>query len=313
MEQNRFAQYAPAGADGPPSQPSHAADAAPDAPAPAPVPAHILDFPPVPVRSRAGWTPERQREYVEALADTGLLRAAAARVGMTEQSAAWLRRRADARGFDRACHAALRIGARRILNLAFERAVEGTIKRHYYHGELVSEERVFDNRLLIALLGRLPGLDEAPPTEDVEQDWDRWMDAVEAGLAEPAAPDPEPEPGTPSQARGPDEPQEVLVWEDEGTWLTDCLPPPGFDRYQSGTPGDRFYQRMLTQEEQDWWNDGGRDEVEDAHGYDGDLFYHLGRPFFLPLGYEKSEKSAPAFPRAGGEDEDEDEAGFGRW
>jgi hypothetical protein len=72
----------------------------------------ILDFDPVSLRPRVdGWTPERQREYVEALADSGVARHAAARVGMSEQGVNRLRRRADARSFDRACDAALRLGA----------------------------------------------------------------------------------------------------------------------------------------------------------------------------------------------------------
>jgi hypothetical protein len=58
-----------------------------------------FDFDPVPVRARHdGWTPKKQRLYVEGLADTGCASEAAARVGMTEQSANRLRRRPDARG-----------------------------------------------------------------------------------------------------------------------------------------------------------------------------------------------------------------------
>lgn len=58
-----------------------------------PPPAHsadlpaLLEFTPVPVRARHdGWTPERQRLYVAALAETGHGGKAAARVGMSEQS-----------------------------------------------------------------------------------------------------------------------------------------------------------------------------------------------------------------------------------
>ncbi len=43
-------------------------------------------FAPVPLRYRDdGLTPEKQREYVEALADTGVGRAAAARIGVSER------------------------------------------------------------------------------------------------------------------------------------------------------------------------------------------------------------------------------------
>lgn len=70
-------------------------------------------FTPVPVRHRKdGWTPERQLQYVAALARTGHAGKAARAVGMTEQSAAKLRRRPDAASFDAACAAAF-LGARR--------------------------------------------------------------------------------------------------------------------------------------------------------------------------------------------------------
>src|SRR5204862_2277988 len=119
-------------------------------------------------------------------------REAAARVGMTEQSAWRLRRRPDARAFDLVCEAAQRPGARRLHAIAWERAIEGQIRRHYYHGELKSEERVFDNRLLIYLLGKTDHL-LAPPREaaGVHRDWNGWMAAIEQGLAAPPAPEPD--------------------------------------------------------------------------------------------------------------------------
>jgi hypothetical protein len=65
----------------------------------------------VPTRRRYdGWTPERQRRYVAALACWGNGNIAAARVGLTPQSAARLRRRPDAAEFTRACEQAIGIG-----------------------------------------------------------------------------------------------------------------------------------------------------------------------------------------------------------
>jgi len=78
---------------------------------PARLPGDMPDFTPVRLRGRSdGWTPERQRLYVAALARWGSGRRAAAEVGMTEQSAARLRRRAEAASFARACEAACRAG-----------------------------------------------------------------------------------------------------------------------------------------------------------------------------------------------------------
>jgi len=206
MEQNRFASTR-AATDGP-AFPSHCG---------------MLDFDPVPLRYREdGLTPDKQREYVEALADCGIARHAAARIGVSEQAVNRVRRRPDARAFDRACAAALRIGSRRLVSVAFERAIEGTIKRHTYHGEIVSEERVFDNRLLMSLVGKLPDLFE-PGADQVERDWQPWMEAVEQGLAEPAnEPEPKPEPERERDISA--HPQEDEwkgdeVWEDgKGQW-----------------------------------------------------------------------------------------------
>ena len=85
--------------------------------------AALLDFTPVSLRARHdGWSPERQRRFVLALALTGTASRAAAMVGMTVQSAARLRRRADAAAFDRACRLAAEVGRRRRALAALERA-----------------------------------------------------------------------------------------------------------------------------------------------------------------------------------------------
>src|SRR5687768_16296915 len=79
-------------------------DAASPINSPAPERRDLLDFEPVPMRYRTdGLTPDTQRAYVEALADCGIAREAAARIGVSEQSINRVRRRADARDFDRAC------------------------------------------------------------------------------------------------------------------------------------------------------------------------------------------------------------------
>ena len=218
-------------------------------------PASHAPFEPVPVRPRRdGWTPEKQRAFIEALADTGLVREAAARVGMTEQSASRLRRRADARAFDIAWEAAARANARRLHAIAWERAIEGIIKGHYYHGELKSEERVYDNRLLIYLLGKTQHLVEPPAwTAEVLRDWESWMEAIERGL--PGPPKPEP--------RDEDEFDGGEVWESEGRWWTGFPPPEGFDGCEEGEPGSFGYRRTLSESEQaavDAW------EAEDAPG-----------------------------------------------
>ena len=214
----------------------------------------LIDFDSVPLRYRQdGLTPRKQREYVEALADCGIAREAAARIGVSEQSVNRARRRADARSFDLACEAAIRIGARRIRSIAFQRAIEGTVKRHYYHGELKSEELVHDNRLLIYLLGRIEHLIEPPEkSEAVAENWQLWMDAMEQGLPAPKLPDPyeEEEEEIESEVVDPCAPRGDEVWqEDDGTWWTNFPPPAGFEGQEESEPRDMFYKRTLTEPE----------------------------------------------------------------
>ncbi|MEA3017808.1 MAG: hypothetical protein QOI38_2530, partial [Sphingomonadales bacterium] len=206
-----------------------------------------IDFEPVPVRARHdGFTPEKQRAFIEELADTGCVAAAAAKVGMTGQSATRLRRRADARSFDLAWDAATLANKRTLRAIAWDRAVNGTIKRHHYHGELKSEELVYDNRLLIYLLGKADSMVERPQAAArVLRNWEPWMDAVEQGL-------PEPPPPPPSDAGDEDEwdGTEVFELEHEDGWWTIFPPPADFDGVEHGRYGDYNYRRSLTEAEQ---------------------------------------------------------------
>jgi hypothetical protein len=202
-----------------------------------------LAFEPVPLRYREdGLTPEKQRAYVEALADTGVAREAAARVGLSEQAINRVRRRADARSFDNACEAAHLFGARRLRSIAYERAVEGILKGHYYHGERVAEERVYDNRLLIYLLGKTEHLlaRDEKNSRAVCDDWEAHMDALEQGLEAP----PPPEPVRPGFTG-----YEVRQ-DDEGVWWTSFPAPPGFDGEEQGEFGEDGYERTLSDREQ---------------------------------------------------------------
>src|SRR5688500_17439588 len=149
-------------------------------------PPSALDFEPVAVAWRSdGWTPEKQRGFIEALADCGIVREAAARVGMTERSANYLRRRDGAASFARAWDAAIRFGASRIGSVAYERAVLGTVKPYFYRGRIVGEQRVYDNRLLLSLLAKAEKSTAPVDVSAVLADWDGWMDAIEQGLDAP--------------------------------------------------------------------------------------------------------------------------------
>lgn len=233
------------------SRSAHSPEAATDEPASSDQPStEAFDFDPIPLRYRRdGLTPERQRAYVEALADCGVAKEAASRIGLSEQAIARARRRADAKSFDLACEAAVRFTAQRVRSIAFERAIQGTIRRHYYHGELKSEERVYDNRLLVYLLGKLDR-HLAPPAEAeaVADDWEPWMEAIEQGLPAPAL-------GEADEAEEDVEDEIELngveVWEDNsGIWWTEFCPPADFAGEERGAFGEENYQRRLSPAEQ---------------------------------------------------------------
>jgi hypothetical protein len=233
-----------------------------------------FDFDPVALRHRHdGLTPAKQREYVEALADTGIARVAAERIGVSERSVSRLRRRADAGAFNLACEAARRFGARRLHSIAWERAIEGMIRRHYYHGELKSEERVYDNRLLIYLLGKTEHvLEESYETRAVAGQWQPWVEAIEAGAPPPDLwPEPAPEPEPTAEEAAEDLAAELTgeeVWMEEGIWWTSFPPPAGFEGYEQEVFGQEGYQRTLSPDEQEAVAAGSEEEQEEAlaHG-----------------------------------------------
>lgn len=83
-------------------------------------------------RRKDGWSPDKQRAFIEALADGGSVATAARAVDMSESSAYRLRRSPGAEAFDRAWSAAVDAASKKLIDAAFERALVG------------SEEPVFD-------------------------------------------------------------------------------------------------------------------------------------------------------------------------
>jgi hypothetical protein len=113
----------------------------------------------VPVRRRPradGWTEEKQRRFIEALADTGLVSHAAKAVGMSRQSATRLRRSPHGAAFARAWDAARLHSGSALEDIAFERAIEGEERNVYNeYGEVVCTKRVVNDRMLTFLLSHL--------------------------------------------------------------------------------------------------------------------------------------------------------------
>lgn len=130
--------------------PVRAADAAP-----------IPAFTPVPrvYNRHDGWTPERQRAFIGALADTGCVRRAAAMVNMAQTNCYTLRRAPGAEEFRKAWDAALDFGLGRLKDIAFERALEGELIPVFAGGKHMGFRRKRNDALLMFIL-RHYGKDE---------------------------------------------------------------------------------------------------------------------------------------------------------
>ncbi|HTI31958.1 MAG TPA: hypothetical protein VL405_07475, partial [Sphingomonas sp.] len=128
-----------------------------------------LGFEPVALRERAdGWLPERQVEFVEALAECGCVAEACKRVGMSEGAAYKLRARPDAVQFRRAWRAAIAHAMDRLAEAAFSRALNGVSRPIFYKGEQVGERVYYDERLTQFLL-----------RSNMPEVYGRWRDRVE--------------------------------------------------------------------------------------------------------------------------------------
>lgn len=126
-------------------------------------------FAPVPLRARAdGWTPLKQAAFLGALAVTGSVRAAAARVGMSRESAYRLRRRAGAASFAHAWDVTLRRQVTPAPKVTAEelapRAIHGLLKPMIHAGRHVATAHKADDSALLRLLRQFDrsSLQDAP-------------------------------------------------------------------------------------------------------------------------------------------------------
>ncbi len=125
----------------------------------------------------AGWSAERQRVFLNALAETGVIHLAANTARLSARSAYTLRTRSPA--FARCWNAAQQLAVGRLSALAFDRAVNGRVEQLYREGSLVGERRVPSDKLLMWLLSRLDPKRFAAPWEQ-RGDSDPQADAVAA-------------------------------------------------------------------------------------------------------------------------------------
>lgn len=116
------------------------------------------DFTPVPRKYRHdGWTPERQRAFIGALADTGSVTTAAGMVNMAQTNCYALRRAPGAESFRRAWDAALDFGTHRLKDVAFERAIHGYLAPVFSSGKLIGFQRKYNDALLMFCLRQYGG------------------------------------------------------------------------------------------------------------------------------------------------------------
>jgi hypothetical protein len=99
-----------------------------------------------------GWTPARQIAFIEALADTGSIKAAARAVDMSAEGAYHLRRQPGAESFRAAWEAALQLGVARIEDVVMDRALNGVEEPLYSYGKLIGTRTRYNDRLLMFIL-----------------------------------------------------------------------------------------------------------------------------------------------------------------
>lgn len=111
----------------------------------------------------AGWCADRQRLFLENLAETGSVHLASAAARLTARSAYRLRARSPA--FAAAWDTADQLAVGRLSAIAFDRAINGRTEQVWHEGELVAEKRLPSDKLLMWLLARLDPKRFAAPWE----------------------------------------------------------------------------------------------------------------------------------------------------
>ena len=153
-------------------------------------PAHPVAPPPIDAatprnRQRVdGWSPERQRGFLERIAEGATVDEATASVGLSPRAAYGLRRRASGAAFAHGWDAAKLVARAIVAEALFCRAMVGQIERITKADGDVIERHRFDNRLAMSLLARLDRHAEESETTNaaarlIAIEFDAFLDLVE--------------------------------------------------------------------------------------------------------------------------------------
>lgn len=216
-----------------------------------------------------GWTPQRQSQFLAAIADGATVADAAAEVGLSRRSAYALRRTARGAAFRLGWQAAEILAADSLREDLWDRAKHGqtwTVVRDDGDKVITTTRHRLDNRLALAMLTRLENrLVTGGTASRLANRFGDFLSVLEAGDApadagelvatvklmgtcESCEPDEDDDDANEAEAAGPP------VWfepDDEGgCWLTRFPAPPGDEHLEFETYGDPDYARMLTAAEE---------------------------------------------------------------
>ena len=135
-----------------------------------------------------GWTPDRQRAFLESIAEGYSVEQACRLVGMAPSSAYALRRRAAGAGFALGWRAANLLAREKVADTLLARAIDGQVDTYTRaDGATVTRHR-YDNRLASTMLARLDRFADAEAREAthhaarlVAAEFDSFLDLVERG------------------------------------------------------------------------------------------------------------------------------------
>ncbi|MFC3794847.1 hypothetical protein [Sphingobium agri] len=167
-------------------------------------------FPPLPTATEQiradGWSPARQRQFLETLAATGVITTACDAVHISPRAAYALRIRRDGAAFRLGWDAAILIARARLADELLARALNGHEEVIHKDEDTITRHR-HDNRLAMSMLSRLDRMADSPPEGSdaalarvVAQDFAAYLDMLCPGepsgqSAPDQAPAPQDQPG----------------------------------------------------------------------------------------------------------------------